>query len=61
MKLFIVIPGKPQGKARARTCKTGHSYTPESTVLYENLIKTSFLERYGARGKIRTQGKQSLR
>ena len=58
MKLFIVIPGKPQGKARARTCKTGHSYTPESTVLYENLIKTSFLERYGARGKIRTQGKQ---
>lgn len=48
MKLFIVIPGKPQGKARARTCKTGHSYTPENTVLYENLIKTSFLERYGA-------------
>lgn len=58
MKLFIVIPGKPQGKARARTCKTGHSYTPENTVLYENLIKTSFLERYGARGKIRAQGKQ---
>ena len=42
MKLFIVIPGKPQGKARARTCKTGHSYTPENTVLYENLIKLHF-------------------
>jgi hypothetical protein len=54
----LYIPGKPQGKARARTCKTGHSYTPENTVLYENLIKTSFLQRYGALGKIRTQGKQ---
>ena len=58
MKLSIVIPGNPQGKARARTCKTGHSYTPENTVLYENLIKMSFLEKYGARGKIKSQGKQ---
>ena len=36
------IPGDPQGKARARTVK-GHSYTPQKTVLYENLIKTCFL------------------
>lgn len=39
------IPGKPQGKARARTvCHGGrvHSFTPENTVLYENLIKMCF-------------------
>ena len=44
---FEVI-GKPQGKARARTFynpKLGkhQSITPENTVLYENLIKTSYL------------------
>ena len=48
----FIIPGKPQGKARARTVhtKTGYSlsYTPEKTVLYENLIKTSYLEKYGS-------------
>jgi Holliday junction resolvase RusA-like endonuclease len=39
------IPGKPQGKARARTVNNGgrvHSFTPEKTVLYENLIKVCF-------------------
>ena len=35
------IPGKPQGKARARTTKFG-SYTPEKTVLYENYIKLCY-------------------
>lgn len=42
------VPGKPQGKARARTFRnknTGNSVsvTPEHTVLYENLIKNQFL------------------
>lgn len=39
------VPGKPQGKARARTVNFGgrvHSFTPEATVLYENLIKVCF-------------------
>lgn len=39
------VPGKPQGKARARTVNNGgrvHSYTPERTALYENLIKVCF-------------------
>lgn len=49
MKTLFVVPGKPQGKARARTFynpKLGRSQsiTPENTVLYENLIKQSFLE-----------------
>lgn len=42
--VVFTIPGKPQGKARARTTKTGHTYTPEKTVLYENLVKTCFME-----------------
>lgn len=44
---FEVI-GVPQGKSRARTFynpKLGkhQSITPENTVLYENLVKTSFM------------------
>lgn len=44
------VPGDPQGKARARTVRNGaraHSYTPENTVLYENLIKTEYLRAGG--------------
>lgn len=42
------VPGKPQGKARARTYYNKElgrstSYTPENTVLYENLIKSQYL------------------
>ena len=44
----FIVPGKPQGKARARSFRTksggiGH-FTPDKTVLYENLIKTICLE-----------------
>lgn len=43
------VPGKPQGKARARTFRNKHtgrsmSTTPERTVLYENFIKDRFLQ-----------------
>ena len=46
------VPGKPQGKARARTVYNPHlkhsiSYTPENDLLYENLIKTMFLQAAG--------------
>jgi Holliday junction resolvase RusA-like endonuclease len=45
----FTIPGDPQGKARAKVFKnkyTGNSHgvTPEKTVLYENLIKTIFIQ-----------------
>lgn len=48
MYIEFKIPGAPQGKARARTfynSKMGrmNSITPEKTVLYENLIKMSYL------------------
>lgn len=52
-KLFaFTVPGKPQGKARARTFYNGrskkmNSITPEKTVLYENLVKTCFQQKYG--------------
>lgn len=52
-KLFaFTVPGKPQGKARARTFYDSRSnkmssVTPEKTVLYENLVKTCFRQRYG--------------
>lgn len=51
--VMFQVPGKPQGKARARTVrnsKTGgsFSYTPENTVLYENLVKAMYINQ--ARG-----------
>lgn len=45
--ITFIVQGKPQGKARARTVTnvhTGkkHSYTPQKTVDYENLIRWSY-------------------
>lgn len=47
-EVTFTVPGKPQGKARARTVKNKHtgatmSYTPEKNVLYENFIKDRYL------------------
>lgn len=41
MIIKFTVPGTPQGKARARTTRNG-TYTPEKTVLYENLIKIMY-------------------
>lgn len=43
------VPGKPQGKARTRTSYSEHlkrviSYTPDNDLLYENLIKTLYMQ-----------------
>ena len=47
----FTVPGQPKGKARARTVRRGggksFSYTPEGTILYENLIKTCYLQDAG--------------
>ena len=50
--ICFTVPGKPQGKARARTfynpkTKGMSSMTPEKTVLYENLIATCYLQEAG--------------
>lgn len=47
----IIIPGPPQGKARARTFYNPRlgkhtSVTPSNTVLYENLIKTCYMRNH---------------
>ena len=47
--VMFTVPGKPQGKARARTyynpaIKKHCSATPENTVLYENFIKDRYLQ-----------------
>lgn len=44
------VPGKPHGKARAKTVRNKHtgntmSYTPETDLLYENYIKDRFLNK----------------
>lgn len=46
------VPGKPQGKARARgvynkQLKRSISYTPDNDLLYENLIKTLYMQEAG--------------
>lgn len=50
--ICFTVPGKPQGKARARTfynpkTKGMSSMTPEKTVLYENFISTCYLQAAG--------------
>lgn len=45
--MIFIVNGKPQGKARARTVRnkyTGkvHSFTPEKTASYEELIRWSY-------------------
>ena len=47
--VMFTVPGKPQGKARARTyynasTKKHCSATPDNTVLYENFIKDRYLQ-----------------
>jgi len=37
----FTIPGEPTGKGRPRVMKWG-TYTPEKTILYENLVKTAY-------------------
>ena len=50
-EIFFIIPGEPQGKARAKTVRLkngfSHSYTPEKSVSYENLVKLCFQEEVG--------------
>jgi Holliday junction resolvase RusA-like endonuclease len=42
MEVKFTVPGEPQGKGRPRFAK-GRTYTPEKTVLYENLVKSEYI------------------
>lgn len=47
MLLKFIVPGKPFGKQRPRVnTRTRHTYTPERTENYENLIRMAFLKEY---------------
>ncbi|HEY5576231.1 MAG TPA: RusA family crossover junction endodeoxyribonuclease [Clostridiaceae bacterium] len=40
----FTIPGEPKAKARPRmSTKTGHTYTPQDTINYENWVKQCFM------------------
>ena len=41
-EVTFTVPGNPMGKQRARTLKTGRSYTPKETVNYETLVKLTY-------------------
>ena len=47
MQLFFSIPGKPGSKQRPRMAKTGHVFTPDKTVQWENHIMSCFAEAHG--------------
>ena len=40
--MVFEVLGKPQGKARPRFTRTGHTYTPNNTTNYENASLTAF-------------------
>lgn len=40
----ITIPGEPKAKARPRLARGNHTYTPKSTVDYENHVRFCYLQ-----------------
>lgn len=46
--LEMTIPGKLKAKQRARTTKTGHTYTPRDTVVAEAYIREHFSNHFPA-------------
>jgi Holliday junction resolvase RusA-like endonuclease len=53
MKVKFTVPGEPQGKGRARTVRLkngkAHTYTPDATAVYENLIIVEYQRQAGGR------------
>lgn len=47
--MVFEVLGKPQGKARPRFTRTGHTYTPNNTTNYEKAVRLAFLK---AKGKM---------
>ncbi len=47
--MIFHVEGNPQGKARPRFTRTGHTFTPKRTVAYEERVRDRFLEAGGKR------------
>jgi Holliday junction resolvase RusA-like endonuclease len=43
----LTIPGRPVGKGRPRTTKTGHIYTPPKTENYEAYVRLLWIQEFG--------------
>ena len=54
MKINFIIPGPPQGKARPKVTRTkngfSHTYTPDKTVAYEELVRQRFRQAWKQQG-----------
>jgi Holliday junction resolvase RusA-like endonuclease len=46
----FTVPGEPKGKGRHRDTRSGHKYTPDGTVSYENLVRLSYLQDHPQHG-----------
>ena len=46
MEYELTIFGQPVGKARPRFTRTGHTYTPQGTKDYEELVRYTFVSGY---------------
>jgi len=54
LQIIFSVEGNPQGKARARFTKTGHAYTPQKTVDYENDIAIKAKQAMGSSDPLET-------
>lgn len=52
--VLFMVPGIPVPKKRPRVMKTGISFTPKETEVYENLIRMAFKQKYS--GQEPTEG-----
>lgn len=47
--ILFMVPGVPVAKARPRVTKTGITFTPKKTELFENLVRMAFCQKYPGR------------
>jgi len=48
-EIMFFVPGVPVPKKRPRVMKTGITFTPKETEVYENLVRMAFKQKYPAR------------
>lgn len=64
MMVRFSVLGEPQGKGRPRFAKVGgfvRTYTPDQTVVYENLVRTEFRRQCGNNTRFNDEDRLDLR